>query len=133
MGVLADAALGAGGSVHGVILRDFIEQDVHHLGLEELYSVDDMRDRKAGLDERADAFVTLPGGFGTLEEMTEILSFRKLRLHHRPLVLLNTEGFFDPFLQLVEHAIQAGFEKPGHRSFLRVTPEPAEAVELCEG
>jgi uncharacterized protein (TIGR00730 family) len=80
MGAVADAALAAGGAVRGVILREFIEQDVHHLGIDELYTVDDMRARKAGLDERADAFVALPGGYGTLEELTEILSFRKLAL-----------------------------------------------------
>ncbi len=133
MGALADAALEAGGSVHGVILREFIEQDVHHLGIEELYTVDDMRDRKAGLDERADAFITLPGGFGTFEEMTEILSFRKLRLHHRPLVLLNTDGFYDSFVAQVERAVKDGFEKPAHRDFFRVAPDPVAAVELCEG
>ena len=104
----------------------------HHLGIEELYAVDDMRDRKAGLDERADAFITLPGGFGTLEEMTEILSFRKLGFHHRPLVLLNTRGFFDPFLALVDEAVSAGFETPERRRFLALTDDPAEAVDLCE-
>lgn len=132
MGAVADAALAEGGTVRGVILREFIEQDVHHLGIEELYAVDDMRDRKAGLDERADAFITLPGGFGTLEEMTEILSFRKLGFHHRPLVLLNTRGFFDPFLALVDEAVSAGFETPERRRFLALTDDPAEAVDLCE-
>lgn len=131
MGAVADAALGAGGNVHGVILRRFIEKDVHHLGVE-MYEVDDMRARKAGLDERADAFVSLPGGFGTLEELTEILSFRKLELHHRRVVLLNTEGFFDPLLAQIERAIEAGFEKPAHRRFFFVTPDPETAVRLCE-
>jgi len=132
MGAVADAALAGGGTVHGVILREFIEQDVHHLGIEELYTVDDMRDRKAGLDERADAFITLPGGFGTFEEMTEILSFRKLGLHHRPVVLLNTDGYFDPFVALVERAVAAGFEAPEHRAFFAVVDDPARAVEICE-
>ncbi len=131
MGAVADAALAAGGRVHGVILRRFIEQDVHHLGVE-MYQVDDMRSRKAGLDERADAFVALPGGFGTLEELTEILSFRKLELHHRLLVLLNTAGFFDPLLAQFERAAAAGFEKPAHLAFHAVTKDPEEAVRLCE-
>jgi len=132
MGVVADAALAEKGTVHGVILREFIEQDVHHLGIDELYTVDDMRSRKAGLDERADAFVALPGGFGTFEELTEILSFRKLALHHRILVLLNTAGFYDPLIALIERAISEGFDGPGARDYFRVTDDPAAVVDLCE-
>jgi uncharacterized protein (TIGR00730 family) len=131
MGAVADAALAAGGRVHGVILRRFIESDVHHLGVD-LFEVDDMRSRKAGLDEKADAFVSLPGGLGTLEELTEILSFRKLELHHRRIVLLNTLGFFEPLLEQIERAIAAGLEKPRHRDFFALTGDPREAVRLCE-
>jgi uncharacterized protein (TIGR00730 family) len=98
-----------------------------------MYEVDDVRSRKAGLDERADAFVALPGGFGTLEELTEILSFRKLELHHRPVVLLNTAGYFDPLLAQLGRAVAAGFEKPAHRAFYAVTADPGAAVTLCEG
>ena len=85
MGAVADAALAAGGRVEGVILDRFIVDDVHHRELDVLVTVDDMRARKAGLDERADAFVALPGGYGTLEELAEILSLRKLGLHRRRL------------------------------------------------
>jgi uncharacterized protein (TIGR00730 family) len=131
MGALADAALADGGVVHGVILREFIEQDVHHASVV-METVEDMRSRKAGLDARAHAFVALPGGFGTLEELTEILSFRKLGHHHRPLVLLNVNGFYDPLLSQVERAIADGFERPERRAFLAVTEDPAEAVSLCE-
>ena len=132
MGAVADAALEVGGRVQGVILRDFIEQDVHHLGLEELYSVDDMRSRKAGLDERADGFVALPGGLGTLEELAEILSFRKLGLHHRPVVLLNVAGFFDPLLAWIERAVEERFDDPEVRDYFRVTDDPARAVAWIE-
>jgi len=132
MGAVADAALGENGTVLGVILREFIEQDVHHLGIQQLYAVEDMRARKAGLDERADAFVALPGGYGTLEELTEILSFRKLGMHHRTLVLLNTAGYFDPLLAQVERAVGEGFEAPAARSYFRVTDDPRGAVDLCE-
>lgn len=131
MGALADAALAAGGRVHGVILRRFIEEDVHHLGVE-MYSVDDMRSRKAGLDERADAFVALPGGLGTFEELTEVLSFRKLELHHRPVVLLDVGGFWQPLLALFERALADGFEKPSARAYWAVAGGAAEAVDLCE-
>jgi uncharacterized protein (TIGR00730 family) len=132
MGALADAALAAGGLVHGVILREFIEQDVHHRGLAELYAVDDMRARKAGLDARADAFVALPGGLGTLEEVTEILSFRKLGLHHRPLVLLNLRGFFDGLVAQIERGIAEELDAGSVRGFLRATGDAEAVVDLCE-
>jgi uncharacterized protein (TIGR00730 family) len=132
MGAVADAALAAGGGVEGVILREFIEQDVHHLGLDELYEVGDMRARKAGLDERADAFIALPGGFGTLEELAEILSFRKLRLHHRLLVFVDTDGFWQGLLAQIERGIAEGLDAPEVRAYFRVTADPGEAVTLCE-
>jgi uncharacterized protein (TIGR00730 family) len=131
MGALADGALAAGGRVRGVILRRFIDEDVHHAGVE-MFAVDDMRSRKAGLDERADAFIALPGGLGTFEELTEVLSFRKLELHHRPVVLLDRDGFWKPLLDLFEHAIEAGFEKPAHRAFWALAATAAEAVDRCE-
>ncbi len=121
MGTVADAALVEGASVRGVILREFIEQDVHHLGLDDLYAVDDMRARKAGLDERAEGFVALPGGLGTLEELTEILSFRKLALHRRPVVLLNIRGFFDPLIAQIDRAVRDHLDAPEVRDFLWVT------------
>lgn len=132
MGELADACLAEGGVVRGVILREFIEQDVHHLGVADLEAVDDMRSRKAGLDARAHAFVALPGGFGTLEELAEILSFRKLGHHHRPIVLLDVDGFWDPLLAWVERSIADGFEKAERRAYLAVTQDPSRAVLLCE-
>ena len=133
MGAVADAALAEGAPVEGVILREFIEQDVHHLGLDELYEVDDMRSRKAGLDERADAFIALPGGLGTLEELAEILSFRKIRLHHRPLVFLDTDGFWQPLLSQIDRAIEHELDSPEVRDYFRVTEDPVEAVTLCAG
>jgi uncharacterized protein (TIGR00730 family) len=131
MGAVADGALAAGGRVSGVILKRFIDEDVHHLGVE-MFAVDDMRSRKAGLDERADAFVALPGGLGTLEELAEVLSFRKLALHHRPVVLLDAEGFWQPLLAQLERAIADGFERPAHRSYWLVAKDPAAAVDCCE-
>jgi len=133
MGAVADAALAGSGEVRGVILREFIEQDVHHLGVDELYAVDDMRARKAGLDQRADAFVALPGGYGTLEELTEILSFRKLGLHQRTVVLLNLAGFFDGLLAQIERGIADRFDDPEVRGYLAVTTNASEVVPLCEG
>ncbi len=91
-----------------------------------------MRSRKAGLDARADAFVAMAGGLGTLEEITEILSLRKLGHHHRQVVLLNTGGYFDPLLEQIERAIADGFEAAASRSLFHVTDDPVRAVSLCE-
>jgi hypothetical protein len=126
MGELADGALAAGGRVQGVILRRFIDEDV------EIYEVADMRSRKAGLDARADAFVALPGGLGTLEELLEVLSFRKLELHHRPVVLLNASGFYDPLVAQLERAVAEGLEAAAHRGYWALADNPQRAVDLCE-
>lgn len=132
MGAVADAVLAAGGLAHGVILTAFIESDAHHRGLTALHETGDMRERKAGLDGRADAFIALAGGLGTLEELAEILSFRKLGFHQRPLVLLNTAGFYDPLIRLVERFVAEGFDKPAVLDYWRVTDDPERAVSLCE-
>ncbi len=132
MGAVADAALVEGATVRGVILREFIEQDVHHMGLDDLYTVDDMRARKAGLDERAEGFVALPGGLGTLEELTEILAFRKLALHRRLVVLLNVRGFFDPLIAQIDRAVRDHLDRPEVRDFLWATEDPAAAVRRLE-
>jgi uncharacterized protein (TIGR00730 family) len=135
MGALADATLAARGAVQGVILREFIEQDVHHLGLDELYAVDDMRSRKAGLDERADGFIALPGGLGTLEELTEILSFRKLALHHRPVVLLSHRArgdFWGGLVAQIERGITDGLDAAHVRGFFVSSDDPGDALDRLE-
>jgi len=132
MGCVADSALAAGGRVEGVILDRFVEQDVHHPGIDLMHTVDDMRARKAGLDERAEAFVALPGGYGTLEEVTEILSLRKIGLHRRQLVLFDMDGFFAGLIAQIERGITAGFDAAEVRGYFAVTDEVAAAVDLCE-
>jgi hypothetical protein len=126
MGALADAALAAGGRVEGVILDTFAR--VAHAGLHDLATVTDMRSRKAGLARRGDAFVALPGGFGTLEELSEILVERQIGLHTKPLVLVNHEGFWDPLLTLVDHQIAAGLVPQEHRALLTVVPDAPAAL-----
>ena len=130
MGALAEGTLAAGGHVTGVIYRRFVEEDVHHTGVS-MIEVDDMRARKAGLEERADAFIAAPGGLGTFEEFTEVLSFRKLAFHKRPMVLLN-RAFYTPWVELFERAVKAGFERREHGSFFALADTPEDAVGICE-
>ncbi len=131
MGTVADAALAAGGVVEGVILDAFVGKDVHHRGLHRLDAVSDMRARKRGLEENADAFIALPGGLGTLEELTEVLSFRKLGFHRRPLVLLDTNGFFQNLVAQIDRGIREGFDDDAMRDSFAVTDDPERAVALC--
>jgi len=133
MGAVADSALLAGGTVEGVILRRFLDEGAGHEGLSNLICVDDMRERKAGLEARADAFIVLPGGLGTLEEVAEVLSFRKIGLHQRCVVFVNTEGFFDPILAQIDNAIAEGLDAQEVTRYFTVTRDPLEAVILCEG
>jgi uncharacterized protein (TIGR00730 family) len=132
MGSVADAALAAGGVVEGVILDAMVGRDIHHRGLNRLDEVADMRSRKRGLEEGSDAFIALPGGLGTLEELTEVLSFRKLGFHERTLVLLDTNGFFGPLVEQIERSIREGFDSPSMRDAFFVTDDPQRAVALCD-
>ena len=115
MGVLADAALEAGGRVIGVIPRALAEREVAHDGLTSLVVVDSMHERKAAIAERSDAFIALPGGLGTLEEFCEILTWSQLGIHRKPMGLLNAEGFFDPFIAMMDRMKDEGFVRSEHR------------------
>lgn len=126
MGALADAALDAGGRVEGVILDTFAR--VAHASLHDLVTVNDMRSRKAGLAHRGDAYVVLPGGFGTLEELSEILVERQLAMHDKPLVLVNHDGFWDPLLALIDRQVATGLVKEKYRQLLAVVPDVAGVI-----
>ncbi len=130
MGEVADAALAGGGRVEGVILDTFAR--VAHDRLHALDTVGDMRSRKAALAHRGDAFVTLPGGFGTLEELSEILVERQLGFHAKPLVLVNVDGFWNPLLALVERQIAAGLVRPAYRDLLTVVTDAAGALAALD-
>jgi uncharacterized protein (TIGR00730 family) len=130
MGALADAALAAGGRVEGVILDTFAR--VAHASLDSLETVSDMRSRKAGLAHRGDAYVVLPGGFGTLEELSEILVERQLALHRKPLVLVNFEGFWDHLLHLIDHQVACGLVKPACREILTVVADAPGALAALD-
>src|SRR6185369_15681234 len=130
MGELADAALADGGRVEGVILDTFAR--VAHQRLHALDTVGDMRSRKAALAHRGDAFVTLPGGFGTLEELSEILVERQLGFHAKPLVLVNVDGFWDALLTLVDRQIAEGLVRPAYRDLLTVVDDAAGALAALD-
>ncbi len=130
MGACADAALAAGGHVEGVILDTFTR--VLHRGVESIEVVSDMRERKAGLAHRGDAFVALPGGFGTLEELSEILVERQLAIHQKPLLLVDPDGFWNPLLAQFENMVAAGLLKPEYTSVFDVVPDAGAAIALIE-
>jgi uncharacterized protein (TIGR00730 family) len=120
MGALADSALAAGGQVVGVIPEHLMRPEVAHQGLTELLVVDSMHTRKRIMAGRADAFIVLPGGYGTFEEMFEMVTWRQLRLHAKPLGLLNVDGYFDHLLAFLQHAADEEFIRPQHRLLLSV-------------
>jgi uncharacterized protein (TIGR00730 family) len=123
MGAVADAALAAGGEVVGVIPQLLVDREVAHQGLTELHVVGTMHERKALMAELSDAFVALPGGIGTLEELIEVYTWSYLGIHAKPLALLNTAGFYDRLSAFLDHAMNEGFLRPEHRSRLLVAPD----------
>ncbi len=132
MGVAARAAVAVGGQVIGVIPRALLEREQGYTEVSELIITETLRERKALMFERSDAFVTLPGGFGTLEETVETLTLRQLRYHNKPIYLLDTAGFFQPLLQFFEHARASGFIHPDHFHLFTVTRSVPELMELLE-
>lgn len=128
MGAVSRGARAAGGRTIGVILQQFVDKNVHCESAHELASVTDMRLRKRGLDESGDAFVALPGGLGTMEELLEVLSFRQLGLHHKPIVILDALGYWQPLLRMLEHGFAGGFIQPHFRGIYSVARDPAAAI-----
>ncbi len=129
MGALADACLEAGGTVVGVIPKGLFTREIAHRGVTELVEVTTMHERKAIMYDRADAFVTLPGGFGTLDELFESLTWSQVGIHAKPAVLLDTTGFWDPLLDQLDAMVAAGFLRPANRSLLHVARTPRGALD----
>ena len=127
MGALADGTLGAGGRVTGVIPEHLRDLEVGHDGVDEMIVVDSMHARKRRMFEISDAFCALPGGLGTLDEFFEIITWKQLGLHDKPVVLVNPDGFWDPLLALIAHQLEAGYIRPRHAGLYRVV-ERIEAV-----
>ena len=130
MGVLADSVLAAGGEAIGVIPQALVDRELAHRGLTELEIVGTMHERKARMAHLADAFAALPGGFGTCDELFEILTWAQLKIHQKPVGLLNTGGFFDPLLGWMNRLVEDGFLKPHHRDLVRVASSPIDLLEL---
>jgi uncharacterized protein (TIGR00730 family) len=128
MGMLADAALAAGGEVIGVIPQALIEREIGHRGLTELRIVGSMHERKALMAELADGFVALPGGVGTLEELFEVWTWAQLGLHAKPCALLDTDGFYAPLIAFLDHQVKAGFVREAHRDMLLTAHSPEELL-----
>jgi uncharacterized protein (TIGR00730 family) len=129
MGVLADEALAHGGEVIGVIPRQLMEREIAHRSLTDLHVVATMHERKALMAELADAFVALPGGIGTLEELVEMLTWAQLGLHAKPIGVVNVDGYFDSLLAFLRHAVDEGFVSPTNSALLAVESDPETLLD----
>jgi uncharacterized protein (TIGR00730 family) len=129
MGVLANAALADGGVVHGVITQALKDKEVAHLGVTTLQVVTTMHERKAAMVDQSDAFVMLPGGFGTLDEFFEVLTWSQLGIHVKPCGILNVSGFFNPLLELFELATRQRFLRAEHRDMVVIEADPESMID----
>jgi uncharacterized protein (TIGR00730 family) len=132
MGALADAALAHGSEVIGVIPRSLAGIEVAHQNLSQLVLVETMHERKALMAQEADAFVALPGGYGTLDEFFEILTWAQLGIHAKPCVLLNTGGYYDQLLSFLKVAVNQGFLKPGNYALIQVVESAGDALKCMQ-
>lgn len=129
MGVIADAVLAAGGEAIGVIPKHLMNVELGHTGLTELHVTEDMHERKAKMAELSDAFLALPGGVGTLEELAEMWTWAQLGLHGKPIGLVDVAGFFRPLRDFVDHLVTEGFLRPQHRDMVFIDAEPAVLLD----
>jgi uncharacterized protein (TIGR00730 family) len=128
MGVLADAALEARGQVIGVIPRMLMEREIAHQGLSEMHVVGSMHERKALMADLSDAFIAMPGGYGTLDEFCEILTWTQLGLQRKPIGMLNVDGYFDRLLALFDHAVEEQFVRQKHRDMIVTDHHPESLI-----
>jgi uncharacterized protein (TIGR00730 family) len=130
MGLIADAALAAGGTVTGIIPKFLDQLEIGHTGCTEFIVTENMHDRKLKMASMADAFVTLPGGFGTLDETFEILTWKQLRLHDKPIVIADIDGYWTPLLALMANQFEENYVRPEHRDLFRVAPDVASILPI---
>lgn len=129
MGAVANATLAAGGRVVGVIPKSLMDREHGHTGLQELHVVDTMHQRKQTMAERADAFLALPGGIGTFEELFEVWTWRQLDYHDKPVGLLNVEGYYDQLQAFLDHSVAQGFVLPAQRPLLQSSSDPVALLD----
>jgi hypothetical protein len=132
MGLIADHVLELGGQVYGVIPTALVDLEVAHTGVTELHTVANMHERKAKMTDLADAFLALPGGIGTLDELFEAWSWNVLGYHAQPLCLLNVAGFWDGLIEFIDHATASGFLSAPRRKQMLVAQTPEEALKLLD-
>jgi uncharacterized protein (TIGR00730 family) len=132
MGALSDAVLAAGGEVRGVITRQLDKKEVAHTGLTELFVVDSMHERKMKMYDLADAFMALPGGFGTFEELFEIATWGQLGMHHKPIGVLDVGGYYTELRKFLDGAVQAGLLAVEHRALLVFDDDPSRLVQTLK-
>jgi uncharacterized protein (TIGR00730 family) len=132
MGIVADAVMEAGGEVIGVIPEALALKEVAHEGLTEMRVVGSMHERKAIMADLADAFIAMPGGFGTFEEFCEIVTWAQLGLHTKPCGLLNVKGYYDSLIALFDHGLNEGFIRPQHRSLVLQETDPDQLMDLLQ-
>jgi uncharacterized protein (TIGR00730 family) len=129
MGRVADACLSQGGRVIGVMPRALVEKEIAHRGLTELRVVESMHERKAMMADLADAFVAMPGGYGTWEEFCEVLTWSQLGLQRKACALLNVNGYYDPLLEMADRAVREGFLRDAHRELLLADSDPGRLLD----
>ena len=132
MGIVADAAMAAGGEVIGIIPQSLMDAEVGHKGLTRLEVVDGMHARKARMAELSDAFIALPGGLGTLEELFEVWTWGQLGYHAKPLGLLDVNGFYSKLGSFLDHVVEEGFVRPQHRAMLMLGNQPVELLAAMD-
>jgi uncharacterized protein (TIGR00730 family) len=132
MGVLADAALEAGGRVIGVIPRSMLEREIAHRDVSELLVVESMHERKARMADLAAAFICFPGGYGTLDEFCEVLTWGQLSLHRKPCGLLNLAGYYDPLIAQFDRSVEEGLLQPRHRALVQTHERAEELLNLLD-
>ncbi|MCA0455542.1 MAG: TIGR00730 family Rossman fold protein [Chloroflexi bacterium] len=129
MGAIADGALEGGGQVLGIIPQSLVDRELAHKGLTELQILSSMHERKAAMAQVAEGFIALPGGFGTLDELFEIITWAQLGFHRKPVALLNVAGYFNPLLAFIDHMATEGFIKPEHRGAILVRNEVEDLLD----
>ena len=132
MGIIADAVMRSGGDVDGVIPEAMVSRELAHDRVTRLHVVSSMHERKACMAELADAFIAMPGGYGTFEELFEIITWAQLGIHRKPIGLLNVAGYFDALTVMVEHAINEGFIKVKHRQLTVMADRPAALLDVLD-